>query len=212
MARRHHPRTEPFPALRPFGVRGRTRLQDRQGHGDLPPGRAHPALDQLGQDLPDESAVLEGAPDGGAARGSQGQQARELLPATDRLLRLREDGHLDPWHHRPRCHRGLVVGRIPRRGRPAEGHSRQDLVLCPPPRQRDDASGEGGHHLRQLDPRQSRGHPGRLRRGAAAGHPGLRRRRCRREPVRDQGRDDLRARDRFGADRHHPRLGDPDRP
>ena len=36
----------------------------------------------------------EGGPDGGAARGGARQQARELLPASARVLRLGEDGRL----------------------------------------------------------------------------------------------------------------------
>ena len=41
VARRHDPRAHPHAALRHGRVRGRTRVQDGAGHGDLPPARAH---------------------------------------------------------------------------------------------------------------------------------------------------------------------------
>ena len=71
---------------------------------------------------------------------------------------------------------------------------------------------QGRHDLRQLDPRKPRGHAGRVRRGAAARHHGLRRRRCRREPVRDQERQDLRAADHLRPLRHHARNHHPSPP
>ena len=37
-------------------------------------------------------------------------------------------------------------------------HPREDLVLRPPPRERDHGARQGRDHLRQLDPRQPRGH------------------------------------------------------
>ena len=106
-----------------------------------------------------------------------------------------------------RRHRRLALGRLPRRGRHGEGHPRQDFQLRPPPRQCLDVPRQVLRHLRQLDPRQHGSDRARLRRGAAARRRRLRRRRRGREPVRRQGRQDLRTGDRLGADRHHPRLG-----
>ena len=61
--------------------------------------------------------------------------------------------------HRARGDRGLALGRLPRRRRPGEGHPRQDLVLCAPPRQRHDVPRQVRRHLRQLDPREPGGDP-----------------------------------------------------
>ena len=93
----------------------------------------------------------------------------------------------------------------------SRGHPRQDLVLRAPPRQR--------HHVRaprcpaptQLDPRQPGGDDARLRRGPAARRRRLRRRGRGREHLHRQERRALRARADLGADRHHPRVGDPAR-
>ena len=49
------------PALRLVGVRGRTRLRDAQGRGDLPPARPHAAPVRLGEDLPHHHPVHAGS-------------------------------------------------------------------------------------------------------------------------------------------------------
>ena len=65
------------------------------------------------------------------------------------------------------------------------------------------AARQGREHLRQLHPRQPRGHAGRLRRGAAARHRRLRRRGLRREHLHREGRPALHAAAHLGARRHH---------
>ena len=147
------------------------------------------------------------AADGRAARGGARQQAGELLPAPARLLRLREDGRVAGGRRGARVDRGVAVGRVPGRGWPEEGHPREDLVVRAPPRERHHGARQGRDHLRQLDPRQPRGHAARLRRGPAARHRRLRGRRRRREHLHREGRARVHARAHHGAGRHHVALG-----
>ena len=104
--------------------------------------------------------------------------------------------------------RGLALGRVPRARGPREGHPREDLLVCAPPRQRDHGARQDVGHLPELGARDAGGDAARLRRRAAARRRRLRRRRRGREHLRRQGRQDLRARAHVGAHRHHPRLGD----
>ena len=63
---------------------------------------------------------------------------------------------------RPRRHRRMAVGGLPGRRSAGKGHSRQDLVVRAPSRQRDHGARQVRGHLRQLHPRQSGSDDGRL--------------------------------------------------
>ena len=57
------------------------------------------------------------------------QRPAGVLPAPDRLLRLRAARRLDARQPRRRRDHELAVGRVPRRGGPAHRHPGEDLVL-----------------------------------------------------------------------------------
>ena len=94
-----------------------------------------------------------------------------------------------------------------------QGITRDDLLLEARRAEHDPARRQGDRHLPELDARDARGAPRRLRRGDPAHRRRLRRRRPGRERVRGQGRRDL---DAAALDldpaRHHARDGHAARP
>ena len=202
-----HSRAHPFASLRPRGIRGRARLQDRRRDGDLQASRPHRAPVQLGAYLHDENPLRPGdahrSPEGSGAR----QPARVLLHPADRFLRLGEDGGVPDRRDRARRRRRVALGRLSRSGSARERNTRQDLVLCAPPRQRDHGSRQDGRDLSELDPREPGGDPARLRRGPAPRRGRFRRRGIGRESLHRQGRQDPRAGADFRLERDHARLG-----
>ena len=158
-------------------------------------------------------AVLGARDRGGLQARSARQRAAVVLPAPDRLLRLWRDGpgH-DPLHGRCR-HRHMALGRLPGRRSPHLGRAHEDLVVGPATTQHHAAGLQDHRQLRQLNAGQDGGPAGGVRRGDHA-----QRRRTgvgvhRREHLRrlPGGAGDAAA--IFGrAARHHPALGDRNRP
>src|SRR6185437_11554219 len=67
LARSHHPRPHPLAPLRPRGIRGRARLQDRVArHRHLPLEGTHGPAVQFREDLHDGGSVRQGRAHGGA--------------------------------------------------------------------------------------------------------------------------------------------------
>ena len=77
-----HARAHALAALRPRGVRGRTRVQDRDRHRHLPAEGAHRSPVQLRAHLHDEDPVQPRRADGGAAAGGgeNGHEACYVRP------------------------------------------------------------------------------------------------------------------------------------
>ena len=127
-----------------------------------------------------------GAPRGDP-RAARLERPRVVLRAADRVLRLQRAGRRDGREPRRGRDHQLPVGRVPRRGGIRSGISRKDLELGAGRAERDPARRQGGH-LPELDARDDRGAPGRVRRGDHALARRLRRRRPRREHLRRHGR------------------------
>ena len=150
--------------------------------------------------------LLEGRDRRGAAGLRPRQQARILLPAADRVLRLARDGRRRQVQPGARRDRGLAVGRLSRRRRPREGHPRQDLVVHASPSEHHDVQRQGRLQLRGLDPREPGSDARRLRGGDAARSAGLRLPGLRRERVHRPRRQAAHAGPlRRRAQRHHAR-------
>ena len=161
-----------------------------------------------------ELAVLgRGAARPPASRRSASNGLERVLPPTDRVLRLRRARR--PHRRQPGRRRDhvLPVGRLPRRGGPAPGDPRDDLVLAPGRPEHDPARREGDRRLPELDARHARGAPRGLRRGDHADRGRQDRRRPRRDDLHGQGRDGLHAGPvRVDPAGDHPRHDHPDRP
>ena len=172
-------------------LRGNPLLRHGDRPGDLPPpGPPRPPRQVRRALLPAASALARGDP-----RGDQGadspQRAAQLLHPPARLPRLRRDGPLREERPGRRLHRGLALGRLPRRGGQAATGIRAKVSswrrispagLIPHAK----ASGP----VPELDPRQDRERQRRLRRGDPARRARLRLRGLRREHLpRPRGRD-----------------------
>src|SRR5258705_9013020 len=94
VARSHDPRTDPFAALWPGGLRGCARLSDPNWNRDFPAAGAHRSAVRLGAYLHDEDSVHARAPDGGTGRGGARESSRGVLHSAGCGLPLREDGRL----------------------------------------------------------------------------------------------------------------------
>ena len=150
--------------------------------------------------------------EGGDAGTSSARTACRVLPAADRVLRLRRARRRRRAATRStsRSCRGRGARTSARRA--AHRHPREDLELAADRPERHPARREGDRRLSQLDARGARGESRRLRGGDPADARRLRRRRLGREHLRRQGRRHLHARPlRVDPARHHARLGHPDR-
>ena len=135
-----------------------------------------------------DSALRRGAAHGDP-RAHRRERALGLLHPPDRVLRLRR-ARRPPGDEPGRCRpHDLALGRVPRRGRPGEGHPREGLLVEARRAEHDPARLQGDGHLPQLDARGDRGHPRRLRRGDPAHRRRSGRGRLGREHLRRQGRD-----------------------
>ena len=99
----------------------------------------------------------------GLPRHHQGQQARRLLRAPDRLARQRADGRLRAGDQDPSGRRRLGLGLLLSHGAAPQGHSADDRPV-PPPRSRDRAGQDQGrralHDLHHREaPRRAAGMP-----------------------------------------------------
>ena len=149
-------RAQPRPALRHRRLRGRALLRDRARPGDLPPqGPPRPAR-QVGRALLLRAALLGRGDRRGDARADPPQRAALLLHPPARLPRLRQPRPLRDRRADRRRHRRLPLGRLPRRGGPAQRHPRQGLELAADQPRRADPARQGVGPVPQLDPRQDR--------------------------------------------------------
>ena len=82
----------------------------------------------------------------GDARADPGEQAAQLLHPPGRLPRLRRDGPLPAEPPGRRVHRGLAVGRLPRRGGPEARRPLQGLLLAADVRRELHPAGQGQRH------------------------------------------------------------------
>ena len=97
------------------------------------------------------------------------QRARGVLPPADRVLRLRRARRLHGREPGRRRDHELAVGRVPRRGQPDARASRRRSRPGSASGPNDDpARRQGDGHLPELDARDDRGAPRRLRRGDPA--------------------------------------------
>ncbi|KAG0914185.1 hypothetical protein G6F31_021419 [Rhizopus arrhizus] len=113
MARRDDARPDAFPALRPVRLRRRARLQVRDRHCHLSPGRPHQPPVQFSAHLPDPHAVRSRHDQRSTADGRAREPAGIRLPAAAGVLRPGENGRIAQGRPRPRGDRRLAVGRVP---------------------------------------------------------------------------------------------------
>ena len=99
------------------------------------------------------------------------ERAAVLLPAPDRLQRLRPARRGRARQPGRRRDHVVAVGLVPRRGGNARRHPRQGVELAAGRPERHPARREGDRRLHQLDARGRRGEPRRLRRGDPARPP-----------------------------------------
>ena len=168
-------------------------LRDLEGPGGLPASRSPAAPARL------RAPALHGAPvlDRRAARcvprADRRQRPARVLPAADRVLRLRPARRRRARQSRRDRDHELAVGRLSRRRRDGERDPRQDLELAADRAERDPARRQGDRRLPQLDARGHRGDSRRLRRGDPADRGGDDRGRLGREHLHRQERHDLHA-------------------
>ena len=129
----------------------------------------------------------------GDERARRGERPARVLPAPDRVLRVRRARRRGARQPGRDGDHELAVGLVPRRGGPEERHQREDLQLAARVAEHRPARLEGDGRLHQLDARRHRGQQRRLRRGDPAHARGNGRRRIGREHLRRPRRRHLHA-------------------
>ena len=137
-----HARAHALAALRPRGVRGRTRVQDRDRHRHLPAEGAHRSPVQLRAHLHDEDPVQPRRADGGAAAGG-GENGHEACYVRPIAFYGSEKMGVSPIGAKVHVAIAAQAWRVPRSGGAREGHPGQDLLRAPPRQRRRRAKSVG---------------------------------------------------------------------
>ena len=193
-----------LPPLRTVRLRRRARLRNRGRHRHLPAAGPHQPPVQIRPTSTRSRCRTTATPSTRPSAKWCAPTAWHRVTCARWPSMARKNGVSPKGRPGARGHRRLALGRLSGRDRPGAGHPRQGVLVRAPARQRHHAARQGGHHVRQFHHRQCRSAAGWLRRGPAARYRGFRGRRRRREHFHRQGRRAVRARDRLGADGHHP--------